>query len=97
MAYVERAPNGALKGVYAARQKGYAEEELRDDHPDVVAFRDRALPQARDIVAELDALAAKVERAAAAEAVLIEKAVVTKSEIDAKVPEVGEITMDAKK
>lgn len=40
----------------------------------------------RDVAAELDALAAKVARAEAAEAALIEKAIVTKGEIDAKLP-----------
>ena len=39
MPFVERDQLGAIKGVYAVRQPGYAEEELPDDHPDVVAFR----------------------------------------------------------
>jgi len=40
----------------------------------------------RDLAAELDAIKADVARAAAAEAVLIEKGAVTAAEIDAKVP-----------
>jgi hypothetical protein len=38
MAYVERRA-GTIFGVYALRQPGYAEEELPDNHPDVLAFR----------------------------------------------------------
>lgn len=37
--FVERDAIGSVKGVYANPQPGYAEEELSDDHPDVVAFR----------------------------------------------------------
>lgn len=43
-------------------------------------------PPPRDLAAELDALAAKVARAEAAEAVLIEKGTVTAGEIEAKLP-----------
>lgn len=39
MPYVERDETGVVKGVYANAQSGYAEEELADDHPDIVAFR----------------------------------------------------------
>jgi len=39
MSYVERdSVSGAIKGVYRQFQTGYAEEELPDNHPDVVAF-----------------------------------------------------------
>lgn len=47
MSFVERYPDnatgdgitpGAVKGVYAWRQPGYAEEELSDDHPEVIVF-----------------------------------------------------------
>lgn len=38
MVYVERGPDGAVKGVYRCKQPGYAEEQLPADHPDVVAF-----------------------------------------------------------
>lgn len=48
-------------------------------------------PPPRDLAAEIDTLKADLARAKAAEAVLIEKAVVTKGEIDAKVTEVSEI------
>ena len=37
MPYVERR-NGAVAGLYANPQPGYAEEFLADDHPEVVAF-----------------------------------------------------------
>lgn len=36
--YVERDGEGAIKGVYANPQPGYATEALAADHPDVVAF-----------------------------------------------------------
>jgi F420-dependent methylenetetrahydromethanopterin dehydrogenase len=35
--FVERRA-GVVMGVYAMRQPGYAEEELADDHPDIVAY-----------------------------------------------------------
>lgn len=97
MAFVERALNGAIKGVYRIIQHGHAEEELADDDPAVLTFLSRQSPAPRDLAAEIDTLKTELRRARAAEAILIEKAVVTKSEIDAKVPEVGEIAVDAKK
>ena len=36
--FVERDENGAIKGAYFSMQPGYAEEEIADDHPDLVAF-----------------------------------------------------------
>ena len=39
MVYVERDAQGKVKGVYGPKQPGYAEEELADDHPDILAFR----------------------------------------------------------
>lgn len=36
--FIERDNDGNIKGVYANFQPGYAEEELADDHPEVVAF-----------------------------------------------------------
>ena len=93
MAYVERAQDGTIKGVYARPQRGYAEEELADSDPAVLAFQARPAPAPRDLAAEIDALKADVARTKAAEAVLIEKGTVTAAEIDAKVParEVGAI------
>lgn len=38
MVWVERNGLGRVKGIYANRQPGYAEELLDNDHPDVVAF-----------------------------------------------------------
>ena len=97
MPYVERAEDGTIKGIYARPQPGYAEEDISADDPAVLAFLNNTKPAPRDLAAEIDSLKAKLTRAEAAEAVLIEKAVVTKGEIDAKVPEVGEIAVDAKK
>lgn len=39
MPFVQRTLAGQVTGVYANRQPGYAEEELTDTHPEVVAFR----------------------------------------------------------
>lgn len=86
MAFIERAQDGTIKGVYARPQPGYAEEEIPDDDPAVLAFQTRPAPEPRNLAAEIDALAAKLARAEAAEAALIEKAIVTKGEIDAKLP-----------
>jgi len=36
--FIQRFPDGTIQGVYANQQEGYAEEELADDHPEVVAF-----------------------------------------------------------
>jgi hypothetical protein len=36
--YAERDDAGNITGVYANPQPGYAEEELPNDHPEVVAF-----------------------------------------------------------
>lgn len=94
--YIERAQDRTIKGVYTAPQKGYAEEEIADDDPAVLAFLARQSPAPRDLAAEIDALKAEVARAKAAEAVLIEKSIVSKGEIDAKVPDVGIIAVDVK-
>lgn len=97
MAYVERAPDGTIKGVYRIIQRGYAEEEVADDDPAVSAFLARQSPAPRDLATEVDAIKTELRRTRAAEAVLIEKAIVTKTEIDDKAAEVGEISADAKK
>jgi hypothetical protein len=36
--YVERDASGAIRGVFACPQPGYAEEALHPDTPDVVAY-----------------------------------------------------------
>ena len=36
--FIERDKDGKIKGVYANPQPGYADEELADDHPEVLAF-----------------------------------------------------------
>lgn len=91
--YAQRDHQGAVIGVYRARQPGLAEEAIDEQAADVAAFRDRPPPAPRDLAAEIDAIKGEIARARAAEAVLIEKAVVTKGEIDAKVTarEAGEI------
>ena len=43
MPYVHRS-EGAIVGLYANPQAGYAEEYLADDHADVVAFRNPPAP-----------------------------------------------------
>lgn len=40
MPYVQRNWKGEITGLFAIRQPGYAEEELPDDHPDVVSFNE---------------------------------------------------------
>lgn len=36
--FVQRDVTGVVVGIYAVRQPGFAEEELPEDHPDVVVF-----------------------------------------------------------
>lgn len=50
--------NGVVKGVYANRQEGYAEEELPDDHSDVAEFRVRV--NTPDPQTQIDTLERKV-------------------------------------
>ncbi len=38
MPYVQRDRSGNMRGLFARRQEGFAEEFLAEDHPDVVAF-----------------------------------------------------------
>ena len=91
--YVQRGVGGAIIGVFGVAQPGYADDAIDDDHADVAVFRNRPQPEPRNLAAEVDALKAQIARTEAAEAVLIEKAIVTKGEIDAKVParEVGDV------
>jgi hypothetical protein len=73
MAFVKRdRDTGVVRGVFANAQPGRAEEELPDDHPDVLAFR--AAPSPAPV---------KTREEAALE-VLIEKGLVTEAEIAAK-------------
>lgn len=39
--YVEREPDGTVKGVYACKQPGYAEEEMNDDNLEIEQFHKR--------------------------------------------------------
>lgn len=51
MKFVERDQAGKVKGLYANRQPGYAEEELADNHPEVIEFRTpKPPPPVKDIV-----------------------------------------------
>lgn len=70
MRYVQRDIVGKLVGHFANPQPGYAEEEVADDHPDIVA-KHAPKPQRKS---DLDAL----------RELLIEKQIVTQAEIDAK-------------
>lgn len=58
MTYVERR-DGKIVGVYAIPQPGYAEEEIADDHPDLVAFRNPAVDLSAIDLATLNATLAQ--------------------------------------
>lgn len=75
--YVERDENKNIKGVYANAQPGYAEERLPEDHSSIVAYRASRVPSPRQEKETLSKLTA----------LLIEKGVVTKAEVDAKAAE----------
>ena len=80
MRYVQRDENGRVIGHFANPQLGYAEEELGDGHPDLLAYEaSRVSPAPRKT--DLDAL----------RELLIEKAIITQAEIDAKRAEAKEI------
>lgn len=46
--FVQRDSDGKLIGHYANPQPGYAEEELPDDHPDILAWQAARKPKAVD-------------------------------------------------
>lgn len=52
MVFVERNPDNQIVALYAMSQPGFAEEELADTHPDVVAFRNGDESQTRPTVAK---------------------------------------------
>lgn len=52
MPFVQRNHRGEVTGLFANRQLGYAEEQLADDHPDVVAFR-KAHPTPKELLEPL--------------------------------------------
>jgi len=56
MPYVSRNEGGAINGLYANAQPGYAEEYLPDDNSEVVAFTEAAanLPLPPDANARID-------------------------------------------
>lgn len=47
MVWVERDASGNIRGVYANRQDGYAEEELEDSSPEVLDFLTPRDPEPR--------------------------------------------------
>jgi hypothetical protein len=47
--WVERDARGKVKGVYANRQPGYADEELAANHPDIVAYLRAPAPLANGV------------------------------------------------
>ena len=87
--YVQRSQQGAIVGMFGARQPGLAEEAIDDRAAEAVAFRDRAEPAPRDLAAELDALKANVARAKAIEDAAVKKGVLTRAEVDAEVKPVS--------
>ena len=50
MAWVQRV-NGVVTGCYAKRQEGVAEEELADNHAEVIAYLAPPAPSATDLEA----------------------------------------------
>jgi len=66
--FVERELSGVVKGVYRQRQPGYAEEELPDTHPDVLAFLAPPPPPPKTNAERIDA---EVARNVAFDALLI--------------------------
>jgi hypothetical protein len=69
MVFVER-QDGVITGLYANFQEGYAEEELADDDPEVVAFK---APKERGPTV--------VDNLAALKQALIDKGVITDDEV----------------
>jgi hypothetical protein len=58
MVWAERNAVGSIKGVYANAQPGYAEEQLADNDPAVLAFLNPSLPQtvlSQDLMAQFTA------------------------------------------
>lgn len=48
--FVQRDGQGKITGVYRAKQFGYAEEELTDDHPEVLAYLNPPITPLKSIV-----------------------------------------------
>lgn len=48
--FVQRDENGKVIGVWASAVEGVAEEELKDDHPDVVGFYEQHLNPVPQII-----------------------------------------------
>ena len=55
--FIGRRPDGTIYGAWTMRQPDDADhpgvEEVVNDHPDLVAFRDRPQPVAKDIVDQI--------------------------------------------
>lgn len=54
MVFVERNSGNEIVAIYAMPQMGFAEEELADDHPDVVAFRSPPQPSQAIVLYPVD-------------------------------------------
>jgi hypothetical protein len=54
--FVRRDARNQVIGVYAAPQPGYATEALPDDHPEVKAFLERAVPASPTLAEVFSAL-----------------------------------------
>lgn len=78
MAWVQRDENGAIKGIYARRQAGYADEELPDDHVDVEAFKNRRVGR-KPAPGRADRALASAFKA------LVDKGLITKAELPKEV------------
>lgn len=62
--FIERDETGKVKGIYAQRQPGYAEEEMADDAPELVAWRSARDNAARALsrLAEIDRISVRALR-----------------------------------
>ena len=56
--FVQRDKGGAITGAFARLQPGYAEEELDDGNPELIAYETRPepLPLSRNLADEFDVL-----------------------------------------
>jgi len=61
--FCERDGGGFIKGLYAKRQPGYAEEELSENHPEVLAFLAPKPADPRVVADEAERAACKADAA----------------------------------
>lgn len=69
--FVQRDKGGAITGAFARLQPGYAEEELDDGNPELIAYETRPEPLSRNLADEFDVLVIA----------LIDRGIVTADEI----------------